>query len=176
MPTYRLCVYGTNLRGTWIKTDELSLNKMCHHPLMELFWNIWQYIWYVSSPQCIWPYAIRLSPSQQENLVVNPATLIHRGWITHICVSKEGHHWYKLWPVAWSTPSHYLNQCWHIINWIFWTKFQWNLNQTTIVFIKNEHETFCKMVIFLSLNMLNDLLFEFQETYKSHTNICFRQT
>ena len=27
------------------------------------------------------------------------------------------HHWFKLWLVAWTAPSHYLNQCWNIVNW-----------------------------------------------------------
>ena len=31
--------------------------------------------------------------------------------MTHICVSELGQHWFRYWLVAWSVPSHYLNQC-----------------------------------------------------------------
>ena len=28
--------------------------------------------------------------------------------------------------LAWSAPSHYLDQSWYIVNWILWNKLQWN--------------------------------------------------
>ena len=47
--------------------------------------------------------------------------------MTHICVSEQGHHWFRYWPVAWLAPRDhlcqwwainlYLNQCWNIVNW-----------------------------------------------------------
>ena len=42
-----------------------------------------------------------------------------------IYVSKLCHHWFRLWLVAWSAPSHNLNQWWHIVNWTLGNKFQW---------------------------------------------------
>ena len=30
------------------------------------------------------------------------------------------HHWFRQWLVAWSAPSHYLHQCWNIVNWTLW--------------------------------------------------------
>ena len=30
---------------------------------------------------------------------------------------ETNHHWFRQWLVAWSAPSHYLNQCWNIVNW-----------------------------------------------------------
>ena len=27
---------------------------------------------------------------------------------------ESNHHWFRLWLVAWTAPSHYLNQCWNI--------------------------------------------------------------
>ena len=38
--------------------------------------------------------------------------------------------------VAYSAPSHYLNQCWNIINWTFRDKFQWNLNRNLFICIQ----------------------------------------
>ena len=38
--------------------------------------------------------------------------------------------------VAWSAPSHYLNQCWNIANWTLEDKLQWNLNENSIIFIQ----------------------------------------
>ena len=46
------------------------------------------------------------------------------------------HHWFRWWLVAWSVPSHYLNQCWNIVNWTLGIKFQWNLNQNQYIFIQ----------------------------------------
>ena len=38
--------------------------------------------------------------------------------------------------VAWTAPSHYLNQCWNIVNWTLGNKLQWNLNRNLNIFIK----------------------------------------
>ena len=37
----------------------------------------------------------------------------------------------RKWIVAWSSPSHYLNQWWLIVNWILGNKFRWNSNKNT---------------------------------------------
>ena len=59
------------------------------------------------------------------------------GWnhiplMPHICVSESGQPWFRLWFVAYSVPSHYLNQCWVIVNWTFRNKLHWNFYQNTI--------------------------------------------
>ena len=38
-------------------------------------------------------------------------------------------HWFRQWLVARSAPSHYLNQCWDIINWTLGKKLRSNLNE-----------------------------------------------
>ena len=53
--------------------------------------------------------------------------LTHWGRVTHICISKLGHHWFRSWYFAWPAPSHYLNQCWNIVGWTLGNKFHWNL-------------------------------------------------
>ena len=50
-------------------------------------------------------------------------------------------------------PSHYLNQCSLIVNWIPRNKLQWNLNQNTKLFIQQENvfeKVVCKMSAILS--------------------------
>ena len=42
--------------------------------------------------------------------------LTHLPLVLHICVGELGQHWFRLWLVAWTAPSHYLNQCLHIVN------------------------------------------------------------
>ena len=54
-------------------------------------------------------------------------SLTHWGRVMHICVSKLS---------AWTAPSHYLNQCWNIVNWTFRNKLQWNFNRNSNIFIK----------------------------------------
>ena len=49
-------------------------------------------------------------------------------WVTHICASKQGHHW---WRSCWF-PSHYLERCRHIFNWST-VKFQ---SKANIIFKK----------------------------------------
>ena len=38
--------------------------------------------------------------------------------------------------VAWPAPSHYLNKCWNIVNWIQGDRFQWNFHQNKTIFIQ----------------------------------------
>ena len=47
----------------------------------------------------------------------------------HIGVSDSSQHWFRWWLVAYSAPSHYLNQCWVIVNWTLRNKLQWNFSQ-----------------------------------------------
>ena len=53
----------------------------------------------------------------------------------HICASESGQHWFRQWLVAYSAPSHYLKQCWVIVNWTLRNKLQWNFNQNIKRFI-----------------------------------------
>ena len=41
--------------------------------------------------------------------------LAHRDLVTHICVSKQSHHWFRHWLVVCSVSSHYLHQRWIIV-------------------------------------------------------------
>ena len=71
--------------------------------------------------------------------------------MTHICVSKHtiiG----SVWLVAWSAPSHYLNQCWNIVHWNLGNKLQWNFNRYSNLFIpENGFESVvCEMAAILS--------------------------
>ena len=42
------------------------------------------------------------------------------------------------WLVAYSAPSHYLNQCWNIVNWTIRNKLKWNLNRNSNIFIQEK--------------------------------------
>ena len=48
--------------------------------------------------------------------------------LSHICVGELGHHWFRQWRVAYWAPSHYLNQCWAIVNWTLGNKCHGNFN------------------------------------------------
>ena len=58
--------------------------------------------------------------------------------VPHKCVSGLGQHWFRQWLVANSMPSHYLNQCWAIINWTLREKLQWNFNWNTKLCIHDD--------------------------------------
>ena len=53
---------------------------------------------------------------------------------------------------AYLAPSHYLNQCWVIVNWTLRNKLQWNFNRNYNIFIQeNAFENFvCEMAAILS--------------------------
>ena len=61
--------------------------------------------------------------------------LTYWGRVTHICAN----HWSRQWLVAWTAPTHYLNQCWNIVNWTLGNKLQWNSNRNSNIFIKKMH-------------------------------------
>ena len=65
---------------------------------------------------------------------------------------QSSHHWFRLWLVAWSAPSHYLNQCWNIVNWTIGNQLQWNFYLNSNIFIhENAFESVvCEMAVFLS--------------------------
>ena len=49
--------------------------------------------------------------------------------MTHICVSKLGHHWFRYRLVAWRAPIHYMSHGLNIHSWTLGNKFQWHLNE-----------------------------------------------
>ena len=81
------------------------------------------------------------------NVIHYPLT--HLPLVPHICVGELGQHWFRWWLVAWSAPSHYLNQCWNIGNSNLRNKFQWNLTPNShIVIHENASENIvCEMAI-----------------------------
>ena len=58
-------------------------------------------------------------------------------WGRHWCASEIGHHLFRSRFVASSASSHYLTQCWHIVNRAVSPKYQWKLKQYAIIFIGN---------------------------------------
>ena len=71
--------------------------------------------------------------------------LTHWGQVTHICVgnltiigSDNG-------------PSHFMNQCWNIVNWTLRNKLQWNLNRNSNIFIQENalENVVCEMASIL---------------------------
>ena len=57
--------------------------------------------------------------------------LTHLPLVPHIFVSELSPHWFRQWLVAYSAPSHYLNQYCVIVNWTLRNKLQWNCYQNT---------------------------------------------
>ena len=51
-------------------------------------------------------------------------------------LQQTNRHWFRQWLVAWSAPSHYLNQCWDIAHWTHRNKLQWNFYQNSYIFIQ----------------------------------------
>ena len=64
----------------------------------------------------------------------------------------SNHHWFRQWLVDRSAPSHYLNQCWNIVNWTIGNKLQWNSNRNSNIFIQENafESVVCEMAAILS--------------------------
>ena len=71
--------------------------------------------------------------------------------VPHICVSESGQHWFRQWLLAYSVPTHYLNQCSLIVHRTLRNKLQWNLNQNSKIFIEENafESVVCEMVAIL---------------------------
>ena len=54
--------------------------------------------------------------------------------------------------MAWTVPSHYLNQCWNIVNWTLRNKLQWKFNRNSNIFIHENaiESVVCEMASILS--------------------------
>ena len=67
--------------------------------------------------------------------------LTHLPLVPHICISESGWHWFRKCLVVYSAPSHYLKQCWNIVDWTLRNKLQWYFNWNSYIFIeKNAFE------------------------------------
>ena len=110
--------------------------------------------------------------------------LTHWGRVTHICVgnltiigSDNGL------IVAWTAPSHYLNQCWNIVNWTLRNKLQWNFNRNSNIFIQQNalQNGVCEMASILSrpqcVNQCHAYLSDVNDSiHKSQPVKLYRQT
>ena len=94
------------------------------------------------------------------------------GWVMHLCLCKLNIILFQIWLVAWSTPSHYLNQCWNIANWTLRNKLQWNLNRNSYIFIQENafENVFWKMAAILSWPQCVKLI-QLQLLYSSYSII-----
>ena len=76
----------------------------------------------------------------------------------------------------WSAPSHYLNQCWNIVNWSLGSKLQWNTNRKSHIFIQeNAFEPVVRpetpLSIILSLACKSDI----KEAHSVFSNPLFKK-
>ena len=90
---------------------------------------------------CICYWCVVINPFFIDKLIrkcirfANECYICMLKWVTqfpivpHICVSEFGQHWFRLCLVAYSAPSHCLNQCWVIVSWALGNRLQWHFNQ-----------------------------------------------
>ena len=79
-------------------------------------------------------------------------SLTHWGQVMHISVSKLCYLRFRLCLVTCSASSHYLNQCWVIVNWTIRNKLQENFHRNSHYFIEQNalESVICKMEAILS--------------------------
>ena len=101
--------------------------------VVDLSWSIFD--WGVISHLCMNSLTINSSP---------PSAAYMPQWIRSALV--------RLWLVAYSAPSHYLKQCWFIVNWTLRNKLQWKFNQNTKLFI---HENASQNIVYEMASILS---------------------
>ena len=108
---------------------------------------------------------------------ISYSVLTHWGGVTHICVSQLDHHCFRSWPVACTAPSHYLNQCWTIVNWTLSNKLQCNLNRNSNTFIQENalESVVCEMAAILSRPQCVKHAGPFHRHHHSEFLACFEQ-
>ena len=125
------CLLG-NLSEIWIGCFQVNFSD----------WWLRYLLWNCPLVNCNWTlqiishhYCLR-SPSHyikqvscHHTLSLGFYELTDLRWEPHICISELSMHRFRWWIPACSGPSHYLNQCWLIVNWTLMNKRQWNLNQ-----------------------------------------------
>ena len=91
-------------------------------------------------------YDYLAQPKSHKNM------LTHFPIARHICVGELGQHWFRLWLAACSAPSHYLKQCWLIVNWTIGNTLQRHSNWNVKLFIHGNafKNQVCEMAAILS--------------------------
>ena len=79
---------------------------------------------------------LKILPAKLRPFCPGGDELTHVRLVPYIYVSELGQHWLRYWLVACLAPSHYLNQCWNIVNWTLRNKLQWSPNQNSKIFIQ----------------------------------------
>ena len=74
-----------------------------------------------------------------------------------ISVRESDQHWFRQWLGAYSAPSHYLNQCWVIVNWTLRNKLQWIFSPKSNFFIQETafEDVVCQLATILSWGRIN---------------------
>ena len=83
-------------------------------------------------------------------------------WL-HVAVFETLDHWFRKWLVAWPAPSHYLNQCWIIVNWTLRNRLQWNLNRNSNIYIQENafESVVCETAAILSRPFVSCVMVHF---------------
>ena len=78
----------------------------------------------------------RRQTSRRWNILVCFITKSFLTFLTYPCLTNHTCMYQPY--VAYSAPSHYLNQCWNIVDWILQNKLQCNLNRNVFIYIQDD--------------------------------------
>ena len=150
--------FKNNLSAIWIEIKNL-FEENSHGSFVQSQWCKFVQPWrcwgvFQSSYGICCVYPIMVFFMSRSGAELESAQLTHLPLVAHICISESSQHWFRYWLVACMAPSHYLNQCWLIVNWTLRNKLQWNFNQNKGFFIhevENASENIvCEMAAILS--------------------------
>ena len=126
----------------------------------------------------IWPALwILLEVPSVSSLMANLRLCLGTQWRhdinTHSSFHARSWH-FRNWLVALSAPSHYLSQCWNIVNSNFSNKLQWNLKRNSCILVKKMHLNISSEIWRSCCLVLNVLIRALLKS-ESSANMCQQQ-
>ena len=109
------------------------------------------------------PLSKRGIPRENENwikILAHPPPLV-----LHICIRESDEHCFRYWLVAYSAPSHYLNEWWIIVKQTIRNKLPWNSSQNTkfLIHVNAFEKIVCEMEAILSRVGGDELTFSLKD-------------
>ena len=130
----------------WIAGSLVQVMQYINHSISHLWVHTTSYT-YIKTTSCLLntgPSEMGIGTSRVERKNVGFQLPQYQGWCqtfffnslrlsdAYVC-QYTNHNWFRLWLVGWSALSHYLNQCWNIVNCAPRNQLQWRKSLSNVL-------------------------------------------
>ena len=149
MDPYLTKLIAKSFSFTYIHINVLLCKSAGTEIIMALQWHF-----YACNPSTSFRKMHLKIPSAKQRPSCPGGDKLTQEIVMHLPSSELGHHHpevhMKTCVITCSAPSHFIHQCRLIVYWILGNKFQWNLNQYTILIQENYFENVLNVGNFIS--------------------------